>query len=111
MKNPRLAIDAARFAFPREACGITMDGVAVELTNASKRPHMTFNVTPEELKDAIRTLDGAWDGVWHSHPDDATEPSEDDVNWHPPGKALYVVAGGRVWEYNDQGEFVRVIDE
>lgn len=110
MKNPRLVVEAARFAFPREACGITMDGVAVELTNVSSKPMITFNVTPEELQEAIQSLDGRWDGVWHSHPDDAIEPSQDDVNWHPPGKALYIVAGGRVWEYDESGELVAVHD-
>lgn len=111
MKNPGLVIQAARYAHPREACGITMDGVAIELTNVSARPRMTFNVSPTELKEAIETYEGRWDGVWHSHPDDATEPSEDDLNWHPPGKALYVVAGGRVWEYDEEGVLQAVHDD
>jgi proteasome lid subunit RPN8/RPN11 len=111
MRNPTVAILEASRCAPLEACGITLGGTAIVLTNVSHRPATTFRVRPEELRKAIEAADGApWDGVWHSHPDGLVFPSEDDLEWHPPGKRLYIVALERVYEYDQRGVLVATHD-
>lgn len=111
MLNPRDVIIEAALQAPLEACGITLGGIAVPLTNVAARPSVTFKVNADELQAAIIAGDGKlWDGVWHSHPDGETRPSEDDLAWHPPGKRLYIVAGTRVYEYTWEGELKAVLD-
>ena len=108
MRNPEEALNAASTAAPAEACGVTVGGLALVLRNVSDRPLVTFEVDPYDLEEALLSSDGAWDGVWHSHPDGSVLPSDEDVRWHPRGKALYIVARGKVFEYDHDGTFVRV---
>lgn len=110
MKNPEFVLEAAERRTPHEACGITLGGVAVELTNVSKTPETTFHVLPEELRPLVLASDAPWDGVWHSHPDGAVHPSTDDLAWHPAGRRLYIVASGRVFEYDSVGALLGVLD-
>jgi proteasome lid subunit RPN8/RPN11 len=110
VNNTRDVLRWAHEAGFYEACGVTVGGVALALTNVSATPTKNFMVTADDLRHTLAAHDGPWDGVWHSHPDGEEFPSKDDLHWHPKGKALYIVAKGRVLEFDDAGNLVTIHD-
>jgi len=74
---------------PREACGlITPDSKVVELPNSSKEPYKSYDITTEDLVNALnsyiaRTHDGHFGPeqvvVWHTHPNGQIGPSQGDM--------------------------------
>lgn len=90
-------IDAAAAAHPNEACGVVVNGHVYEITNRSNRPSEFFVMDMDELRNLAPL--GQPTALWHSHPGGSTEPSSADLEHHPSGMRLYIVANGQVYDH------------
>jgi proteasome lid subunit RPN8/RPN11 len=90
-----LMLAAAEEAGEMEACGVVLhDGRVLVVKNVAGRPGL-FEMDAAELV-AIYEEHGDIDGVWHSHPQGKTYPSDEDLEAHPSGKMMFIVADGGV---------------
>lgn len=92
------AIEQARTAYPREACGLLvgrgMAGRLVAITNISDNAQ-EFEMEPSELVAVLRDLRGSGEelvGIFHSHPNGPAKPSPTDVAraYYPEAAQLIV---------------------
>lgn len=100
--DKKFLIQAARRAYPREACGVIAGGLTIELTNHSSGTR-EFRIRAEDLEAAaakhrFRSIDG----VWHSHPSGDVLPSEADLASHPWPAALVIVTRKTVAIYAEE---------
>lgn len=65
-------LDHAAVAFPREACGLVIDGVYRPCANLAKNPLTDFAIDPELWSRTVQA-------VVHSHPDGPDSPTETDM--------------------------------
>jgi proteasome lid subunit RPN8/RPN11 len=86
-------------AFPDEACGVIVNGEAIQITNVHGEPEAFFQMADDELLAAYDR--GIPSAVWHSHPNDDPTPSTADIDGHPPNMRMVIVAGGEVFFYDD----------
>lgn len=91
----------ARFAYPREACGLLASDsagrlrMAYCLTNSEQSTHR-FTVAPDEHFGALRHAErNGWriTGAFHSHPTSAPSPSAADVAGALDPEWIHVIAG------------------
>lgn len=103
--------------YPNECCGapIAVDGVVVEampLANTTDAgAARRFRIGPEGYKLAearARARHGTLAGFYHSHPDEAAQPSQYDRDHAWPNLAYAIIsvrggvpAGSRVWRLRD----------
>jgi len=85
-------------AYPDEACGVIVNGQAVQITNVHSEPEAFFQMADDELLAVYEQ--GIPSAVWHSHPNDDPAPSTADLDGHPPGMKMLIVAGGQVLSYD-----------
>jgi proteasome lid subunit RPN8/RPN11 len=52
---------------------------------------------------AMYARNGVPDGVWHSHPNGDPTPSPADLEYHPKGMRMLIVAGGEVHDHGIPG--------
>lgn len=90
-------LKAAERAHPHEACGIIVGETAYEITNRSNHPSEFFEMDLDELREL--TDHGRPTGLWHSHPRGNPNPSTADLEHHPPGMRLIIVARGQVHDH------------
>lgn len=87
----------SREAYPEEAVGLIFpDERVVSLTNHSPHPRTNFEITKQELLDALEYAEeNEWhiDEVvfWHSHPAGGVGPSRTDIQQKTPLKHHLVV--------------------
>lgn len=94
-------ISAAARAYPREACGLMWGAEVEEVTNVAKSNGAFIMDYAQQC--ALYERHGIPDGVWHSHPNGETQPSEYDFEFHPKGMRMYIVAGGEVHDHGIPG--------
>ena len=95
-------LDAAEKRAPMEACGVVLhDGRVVEIRNVARRPGL-FEMDATELV-AVYEEYGDIDGVWHSHPGGTKDPSVEDLEVHPKGKMMFIVANGEAHYHGRPG--------
>lgn len=94
----QVMVNAARRAFPSEACGVIAGGVCYELKNRSDDPTKGFRLLGQDIARVAARV-GGYAGVWHSHPSGSPIPSRVDWANHPTAKALVIVAGETVSVY------------
>lgn len=72
-QTERAIVEHARACYPRESCGLVVDGVYVPLENIADRPKQSFAIDAAELlRDGVQA-------VVHSHPDGPRWPSAHDM--------------------------------
>lgn len=76
MELPQDAFDHAAEEYPRESCGLIVDGQYVRCRNVNDKPGEQFRMSPQDFKRASRR--GEVQAVVHSHPDWSAEPSAAD---------------------------------
>ena len=116
-------LDHARASYPHECCGILvgemsekkriMDAVKAENTN-KERASDRYEMNPDELLKIEREARGAGlevVGVYHSHPDHPSRPSEFDRQrgWPEYSYIIVAVKGGieleaRSWTFIEEDE-------
>jgi proteasome lid subunit RPN8/RPN11 len=100
--NEDLILDAAKLAEPREACGVVCNGVAFEVENVANDGTRFFIMDMVALGEIVKR-EKTIDAVWHSHPNGDPEPSSSDLHYHPKGRRMLIVAGGKVHDHGVQG--------
>ncbi|WP_239057915.1 NlpC/P60 family protein [Pseudodesulfovibrio sp. JC047] len=73
----RAAQEHARAEYPREACGLVVDGAYLPRTNTVENPLVDFRISPQGYAAAARR--GEIQAVIHSHPDGPDHPSRADM--------------------------------
>lgn len=69
----RKAVEHAQSEYPKEACGLLVDGVYVPMINRAEDPLRHFAISPEDFADAEDS--GTVQMIIHSHPDQNSQPS------------------------------------
>lgn len=106
--------EAARKAFPREACGILLGRDAritgfIPAANIHASPETHFEIDPQGLVDAHRAARGGGPqvlGYFHSHPLGEAEPSATDRAQSSRDGRIWAIMGRdelRLWEDAPQG--------
>jgi proteasome lid subunit RPN8/RPN11 len=76
--------------YPKECCGLVVDGKYVPCVNISDTPRDSFQIHAEDYADASDT--GSIDAVVHSHPGSSARPSEADlVACEEAGAPLWII--------------------
>jgi proteasome lid subunit RPN8/RPN11 len=128
LRIPQAALDEIQAhmeaTYPHECCGLiigALEGAArVAATSRrcrnlnTERAQDRYELDPKDMLAAQQELDGGpWDiiGIYHSHPDHPSRPSQTDLNHAWPGWSYMIgsVATGSVeniqsWELNSSGE-------
>ena len=73
----RKAVEHAQSEYPKEACGLLVDGVYVPMINRAEDPLKNFAISAEDFADAEDS--GQVQMVIHSHPDQNCRASENDL--------------------------------
>lgn len=97
--NEDVILEAANDQWPREACGLVYGDVGFVLTNVAKDGRKFFIMDMGEQTELWQRYDRPPDAVWHSHPNDDPNPSKADLDYHPPGMRLLIVADGKVHDH------------
>jgi len=112
-----------RETYPHECCGLIIGGVEGEARVAAtsrrcgnlntERAADRYELDPKDMLAAQRELDGGpWDiiGIYHSHPDHPSRPSQTDLNHAWPGWSYMigsvdkgVIASVQSWELDPAG--------
>lgn len=71
------AIKHAEKEYPKESCGLVVDGVYRPYTNSAEDPLHDFRISPQGYAGAMRA--GTIQAVIHSHPEGQDCPSENDM--------------------------------
>jgi proteasome lid subunit RPN8/RPN11 len=88
---------------PMEACGVILhDGRVLHITNVATRPGI-FIMDEAELI-AVYEEHGEIDGVWHTHPSGDENPSQADLDAHPPGKMMFIATPSKVVYHGRPGQ-------
>ncbi len=110
--------------YPHECCGLIIGAVEGDARGAvaarrcgnlnTERAEDRYELDPKDMLAAQHELDGGpWDivGIYHSHPDHPSRPSQTDLNHAWPGWSYMIgsVEKGTVskvqsWELNDAGD-------
>jgi proteasome lid subunit RPN8/RPN11 len=110
--------------YPHECCGLIVGAIEGEarvgVTSRrcrnlnTERAADRYELDPKDMLAAQQELEGGpWDiiGIYHSHPDHPSEPSQTDLNHAWPGWSYMIgsVANGSLakvqsWELNDSGD-------
>lgn len=69
-------ITHAKAEYPKECCGLIIDGAYYPCNNIAHNPHETFEICPVEF--VALTSKGNLQAIVHSHPNGNAEPSEID---------------------------------
>ena len=90
------AMQHARDEYPRESCGLVVDGAYVPRMNTAEDPLEDFRISPQGYAAAARK--GTVQGVIHSHPDKPDHPSRADMLGQiESGLAWGIVPFGKGW--------------
>ena len=66
--------------YPREACGVLVDGNYIRCTNIAPEPHQHFQIAAQELA-GIAATHGPVQAILHSHPFDHRSPPKWPAEW------------------------------
>lgn len=99
LTNEHVIIEASTLAAPREACGLVYADTAFILPNTARDGTRFFIMDMAEQAELWRHYGGPPQAVWHSHPNDDPNPSPSDLEYHPPGMRMLIVAGGKVHDH------------
>ncbi|MDL2284408.1 C40 family peptidase [Oxalobacter sp. OttesenSCG-928-P03] len=81
--------------YPKEACGLIIKRgkktVAIPCENISTEPEEHFLMSPESYAEAADK--GEVIGVWHTHPDKSSKPSEADLAGCEASELVWVIMG------------------
>jgi proteasome lid subunit RPN8/RPN11 len=102
-ESERLVLAASAEAEPREACGLVWHDRAFVVPNIAHKGTTFFIMDSREVMRLYTLMSHPATGVWHSHPGGTEEPSESDLEYHPPGMRMYIVANGKVHDHGIQG--------
>lgn len=95
-------------AFPRESCGMLIDGVYVRCRNVHEKPEQAFRIAADQWADAF--IAGDVQAVIHSHPGGPDYPNADDMTSQVATALPWAIictdgkiAGPPIW-FGDQAE-------
>lgn len=82
-----------------ERCGVWTAGEAWwEADNISATPEKDFSISVEDTETVARIPDVV--GIWHTHPDGQSVPSQTDLAYHPVGMRMLIMEGGVMREFD-----------
>ena len=90
----------------KERCGVWTRGSFYEMENLSASPDRNYQMSAKEIRNVVDLSGFPVLGIWHSHPDGKTAPSQTDIDFHPVGYHMAIVEGGFWRDFTPEGVLI-----